>query len=43
MDDAELINQVLKGEYESITFLVNRYQKLVVHGLFSPSIGIINE
>lgn len=31
MNDAELINQVLNGNMNSFTFLVNRYQKLVVH------------
>jgi len=31
MNDAELINQVLKGNSNAFTFLVNRYQKLVVH------------
>jgi RNA polymerase sigma factor (sigma-70 family) len=31
MDDAELINQILKGNMNAFTFLVNRYQKLVVH------------
>ena len=31
MEDAELINQILKGNMNAFTFLVNRYQKLVVH------------
>lgn len=31
MDDAELINQILKGNMNAFTFMVNRYQKLVVH------------
>jgi RNA polymerase sigma factor (sigma-70 family) len=31
MDDAELIRQVLNGNRNAFTFLVNRYQKLVVH------------
>jgi RNA polymerase sigma factor (sigma-70 family) len=31
MDDAELINQILTGNMNAFTFLVNRYQKLVVH------------
>jgi RNA polymerase sigma factor (sigma-70 family) len=31
MDDFELISQVLKGNRNAFTFLVNRYQKLVVH------------
>ena len=31
MDDTELINQILKGNMNSFTFLVNKYQKLVVH------------
>jgi RNA polymerase sigma-70 factor (ECF subfamily) len=31
MEDAELINQVLGGNMNAFTFLVNRYQKLVVH------------
>jgi RNA polymerase sigma-70 factor (ECF subfamily) len=31
MNDAELINQVLNGNMNAFTFLVNRYQKLVVH------------
>ena len=31
MDDAELINQILNGNMNAFTFLVNRYQKLVVH------------
>ena len=31
MNDIELINQVLKGNMNAFTFLVNRYQKLVVH------------
>lgn len=31
MEDAELINQVLKGNMNAFTFLVNKYQKLVVH------------
>ncbi len=31
MNDAELISQVLKGNTNAFTFLVNRYQKLVVH------------
>lgn len=31
MDDTELINQILKGNMNAFTFLVNRYQKLVVH------------
>lgn len=31
MNDAELINQVLKGNRNAFAFLVNRYQKLVVH------------
>jgi RNA polymerase sigma-70 factor (ECF subfamily) len=31
MNDAELIDQVLKGNRNAFAFLVNRYQKLVVH------------
>jgi len=31
MNDAELINQILKGNMNAFTFLVNQYQKLVVH------------
>lgn len=31
MDDTELIKQVLNGNMNAFTFLVNRYQKLVVH------------
>jgi RNA polymerase sigma-70 factor (ECF subfamily) len=31
MEDAELIYQVLKGNINAFTFLVNRYQKLVLH------------
>jgi len=31
MEDSELISQVLKGNRNAFTFLVNRYQKLVVH------------
>jgi RNA polymerase sigma-70 factor (ECF subfamily) len=31
MEDVELINQILKGNMNAFTFLVNRYQKLVVH------------
>ena len=31
MDDAESISQILNGNMNSFTFLVNRYQKLVVH------------
>lgn len=31
MNDIELIDQVLKGNMNAFTFLVNRYQKLVVH------------
>ncbi len=31
MNDAELINQILSGNRNAFTFLVNRYQKLVVH------------
>jgi len=31
MEDAELINQILMGNMNAFTFLVNRYQKLVVH------------
>ncbi len=31
MDDIELVNQVLRGNMKAFTFLVNRYQKLVVH------------
>jgi RNA polymerase sigma-70 factor (ECF subfamily) len=31
MDDAELIKQILNGNMNAFTFLVNRYQKLVVH------------
>ena len=31
MNDAELVSQVLNGNMKSFTFLVNRYQKLVVH------------
>ena len=31
MNDAELINQILGGNMNAFTFLVNRYQKLVVH------------
>ncbi|HCY40194.1 MAG TPA: RNA polymerase subunit sigma-24 [Prolixibacteraceae bacterium] len=31
MNDAELINQILNGNTNAFTFLVTRYQKLVVH------------
>ena len=31
MNDAELINQILNGNMNAFTFLVNHYQKLVVH------------
>ena len=31
MSDAELIEQILAGNMNAFTFLVNRYQKLVVH------------
>jgi len=31
MNDTELINQILDGNMNAFTFLVNRYQKLVVH------------
>jgi len=31
MNETELISQVLKGNMNAFTFLVNRYQKLVVH------------
>ncbi len=31
MDDTELINQILNGNMNAFTFLVSRYQKLVVH------------
>ncbi len=31
MDDAELIGQILKGNRNAFTYLVNRYQKLVIH------------
>lgn len=31
MNDAELISQVLQGNRNAFAFLVNRYQKLVVH------------
>jgi RNA polymerase sigma factor (sigma-70 family) len=31
MNDAELVNQILNGNMHAFTFLVNRYQKLVVH------------
>lgn len=31
MNDSELINQALNGNMNAFTFLVNRYQKLVVH------------
>ncbi len=31
MNDAELIAQILSGNMNAFTFLVNRYQKLVVH------------
>ena len=31
MDDTELINQIINGNMNAFTFLVNRYQKLVVH------------
>ena len=31
MNDAELIDQILNGNMNAFTFLVNRYQKLVVH------------
>jgi RNA polymerase sigma-70 factor (ECF subfamily) len=31
MNDAELVNQILNGNMNAFTFLVNRYQKLVVH------------
>lgn len=31
MNDTELINQILNGNMNAFTFLVNRYQKLVVH------------
>ena len=31
MDDSELIGQILNGNMNAFTFLVNRYQKLVIH------------
>lgn len=31
MNDSELISQILNGNMNAFTFLVNRYQKLVVH------------
>lgn len=31
MNDTELISQILNGNMNAFTFLVNRYQKLVVH------------
>lgn len=31
MNDAELISQILNGNRNAFTFLVNKYQKLVVH------------
>ncbi len=31
MNDTELINQILNGNRNAFTYLVNRYQKLVVH------------
>lgn len=31
MNDSELISQILEGNMNAFTFLVNRYQKLVVH------------
>ena len=31
MDDKELVSQILTGNMNAFTFLVNRYQKLVVH------------
>jgi len=31
MNDAELVSQILNGNMKSFTFLVSRYQKLVVH------------
>ena len=31
MNDSELINQILNGNMNAFTFLVSRYQKLVVH------------
>jgi RNA polymerase sigma-70 factor (ECF subfamily) len=31
MDDSELISQILTGNMNAFTFLVNRYQKLVIH------------
>ena len=31
MNDTELINQILDGNMNAFTFLVNRYQKLVIH------------
>lgn len=31
MNDSELITQILNGNMNAFTFLVNRYQKLVVH------------
>ena len=31
MNDAEVVAQILNGNMKSFTFLVNRYQKLVVH------------
>ncbi len=31
MNDSELISQILNGNRNAFTFLVNRYQKLVVH------------
>ena len=31
MNDSELIGQILNGNMNAFTFLVNRYQKLVVH------------
>jgi RNA polymerase sigma factor (sigma-70 family) len=31
MNDSELINQILNGNMNAFTFLVSRYQKLVIH------------
>ena len=31
MNDQELISQILKGNMNAFTFLVNQYQKLVIH------------
>ena len=31
MNDSELISQILSGNMNAFTFLVNRYQKLVIH------------